>query len=103
MGQFLRQNDNAPSDPLPGAVQAVHRDNDPRNAMVSWRKVPGVVGYNILWGIDQKKLYETYQIFADQESKKEIRALTAGQDYYFTIEAFNEKGVSKQSKVIHIQ
>ncbi len=81
----------------------VQRDKDPRNALVSWRQVPGAVGYNILWGIAHDKLYETYQIFNDQENKKEIRSLSTGQDYYFAIEAFNEKGVSKQSKVLHIQ
>jgi hypothetical protein len=80
----------------------VRRDQDPRNAFVSWRRVPGVVGYNILWGIDPKKLYQTYQVFADQGETLEIRALTVGQEYYFAIEAFDENGVSKVSAPVHI-
>jgi xylan 1,4-beta-xylosidase len=61
------------------------------------------VGYNILWGIAKDKLYQTYQVFGDKDSKLELRALNLGQDYYIAIEAFNEIGVSPQSEVIHIK
>jgi hypothetical protein len=82
----------------PGNFSA-RRDSDPRNAFVKWDKVPGATGYNILWGIAKDKLYQTYQVFTDQDNTLEIRALTVGQDYYFAIEAFNENGVSKVSEV----
>jgi hypothetical protein len=75
----------------------VRRDTDPRNAFVEWRPLPSAVGYNILWGIHPAKLYQTYQVFADQGAALEIRALTAGQEYYFAIEAFDENGVSRVS------
>lgn len=73
----------------------VRRDSDPRNAFLSWDDVPNAVGYNVLWGIRPDKLYQTYQIFADQGTSLELRALSVGQDYSFAIEAFNENGVSK--------
>lgn len=79
------------------------RDTDPRNATVTWQKVPGAVGYNILWGIDKSKLYQTYQIWGDAPSSKEIRALSKGVSYYFAVEAFNESGVSKLSEVVFIK
>jgi xylan 1,4-beta-xylosidase len=79
----------------------VKRDtNDDRNSFISWTKVPNAVGYNILWGIDRKKLYQTYQIWGDEPSKLELRALTVGQKYYYAIEAFNENGVSTKSDVV---
>ncbi|MFA6977942.1 MAG: family 43 glycosylhydrolase [Ignavibacteriaceae bacterium] len=78
----------------------VKRDNDERNAFISWNKVEGAVGYNILWGIGKDKLYQTYQVWADDETKLELRALNVRQDYYFAIEAFNEVGVSKVSEVV---
>lgn len=81
----------------------VKRDTDPRNATVEWEKVKGATGYNILWGIAPDKLYQTYQVFGDQPSRKEIRALTAGVEYYFAIEAFNENGVSRMSQVAKIE
>jgi hypothetical protein len=80
----------------------VKRGTDPRNASVSWKKMEGVTGYNILWGIAKDKLYQTYQVFADAPSSKEIRALTKGVSYCFAIEAFNENGVSKRSEVIFV-
>jgi len=78
---------------------SVRRDTDPRNVFVTWKEVAGAVGYNILWGIEKEKLYQTYQVFADQPPSLEIRALSKGVSYYFAIEAFNENGVSKSSKV----
>ncbi|GAC1433437.1 MAG: family 43 glycosylhydrolase [Thermoanaerobaculia bacterium] len=80
----------------------VRRDADPRNAFVSWSGVPGAVGYNVLWGIRKDKLYETYQRFADQGTTLEVRALNAGQDYWFSIEAFDENGVSKRGEIVHV-
>ena len=74
------------------------RDTDTRNAFISWKPVPGAVGYNILWGIGKNKLYQNYQVWADKGNKLELRALNMGQDYYIAIEAFNETGVSPQSE-----
>ena len=79
----------------------VVRDKDERNAFITWNKVDGAVGYNILWGIGKDKLYQTYQVWADGESKLELRALTVDQDYFFAIEAFNEAGISKVSEVVY--
>lgn len=89
--------------PATPAGLTVRRDADPRNAFITWRRVPGVVGYNILWGIGPKKLYQTYQVFADRGETLELRALTVGQDYYFAIEAFDEIGVSKASATVHMR
>jgi len=80
---------------------SVRRDSDPRNAFISWKPVPGVVGYNIRWGIHPSKLYQTYQFFADEKSSLELRALNVGQDYYFAIESFDEVGVSPLSDVAY--
>jgi len=89
--------------PATPARLTVRRDADARNAFITWRRVPAVVGYNILWGIAPTKLYQTYQVFADQGEALELRALTVGQDYYFAIEAFDEVGVSKASAPVHIR
>ncbi len=76
------------------------RKQDKRNTNISWKPVPGAVGYNILWGIDKDKLYQTYQVWADAGSILEIRALTVDQSYFFAIETFNENGVSVVSQVV---
>src|SRR5205085_6600579 len=94
---FGKGNMKAPAIPVGVTVK---RDKDTRNAFVEWKKVPGVVGYNVRWGIKPDKLYQAYQVFNDQPSLLEIRALTKDQDYYFAVEAFNENGVSAVSKVL---
>jgi len=85
----------------PGKLR-VRRDGDTRNAFITWEEVPGVVGYNILWGIDPSKLYQTYQVFADQRTALELRALTVGQGYSVAIESFDESGVSARSEILSL-
>ena len=79
------------------------RDRDQRNATLSWQSVPGVVGYNLRWGISPTKLYQTYQRFADEGTTLDLRALTVGQRYWVAIESFDENGVSNLSPVIPIR
>jgi hypothetical protein len=76
------------------------RQKDERNVDISWEKVPNAVGYNIRWGIEKDKLYQTYQVYADQPTSLQIRALNLGQKYFYAIEAFNENGVSILSGVV---
>ena len=87
----------APTGPVEVTVR---RDADPRNAHVAWRPVPGAVGYNVRWGIAPTKLYQTYQVWADRAPRLEVRALTVGQEYWFAVEAFDERGVSPLSAPI---
>jgi hypothetical protein len=107
-GRFLAISDlrvfgNAPGRPpaAPAGFRA-SRDTDRRNAFVSWNPVPGAVGYNIRWGIRPDKLYQNYQVFSDGPNPLEIRALTVDQEYSFAIEAFNEVGVSRLSRVVPV-
>ncbi len=88
------------NNPLTPRNLKVVRHVDERDATITWEAVEGVVGYNILWGIAKDKLYQTYQMFADEGSKLELRALNIGQKYSFAIEAFDENGVSTLSEVV---
>ena len=76
------------------------RQKDQRNVDLTWEKVPGATGYNVLWGIAPDKLYQTYQFWNDEPNKFELRALNVGVPYYYAIEAFNENGVSSASAVM---
>ncbi|HKC47055.1 MAG TPA: discoidin domain-containing protein, partial [Gemmatimonadales bacterium] len=87
---------------IPAGLTAT-RDSDERDATITWQPVPGVVGYNIRWGIAPTKLYQTYQRFADQGTTLALRALTAGQAYWAAIESFDENGVSSLSAVVPIR
>ena len=76
--------------PTPSNLSVRRDADDARNAFITWEDTPGAAGYNLLWGIRDDKLYQTYQVFADQRTALELRALTIGQAYSFAIEAFNE-------------
>jgi xylan 1,4-beta-xylosidase len=89
--------------PAPPQHLTAQRDRDERNATITWDAVPGVVGYNVRWGIAPTKLYETYQRFADHGTTLELRALTVAQPYWVAIESFDENGVSALSPVISIR
>src|SRR5262245_6265311 len=78
------------------------RDSDARNATITWRPIPGAVGYNLRWGIAPTKLYQTFQRFADQGTTLELRALTVGQAYWIAIESFDENGGSSLSAPVQI-
>jgi len=82
---------------------SVRRDVDARNAFVQWEPAAHAVGYNVLWGIAKDKLYQTYQVFADEPNPREVRALNIGQEYWFAIEAFDENGVSKASEPVQLR
>ena len=93
---------SAPAPATPPGLTA-RRDTDARNAIITWDSVPGVVGYNVRWGISPTKLYQTWQRFADLGTALEIRALTVGQAYWVAIESFDENGVSRLSTAVPIR
>ncbi|AVR47476.1 1,4-beta-xylanase [Christiangramia fulva] len=78
----------------------VERQEDRRNADLSWEKVKGATGYVLYWGIEKNKLNLSVLMYND--SDYEIRALNTDQDYYFQVEAFNENGISEKSKILHV-
>ncbi len=79
----------------------VNRQEDRRDVKFSWDKVPGATGYNIRWGIAPDKLYNSWLLYEDTELL--MRSLTRSQSYYFTIEAFNENGISEKSEIFKSQ
>lgn len=84
----------------PGTVKNLEakRRSDRREATISWSDQPGSQGYNVYWGIAPTKLYSSWMVYG--ETTLNLRSLNTDQTYYFSIEAFNENGVSKRSKVI---
>jgi hypothetical protein len=85
----------------PGDVEVSR--TEPRMMSVSWRRVPGAVGYNVRWGVKPDRLNLCYQVFADRGTRLDVRALSAGVDYFVAVEAFNENGVSPPSKPLAVR
>lgn len=72
--------------------------NDERKAIIKWQPSLNALGYNVSFGISPKKLYSTYQV--NQSTSLIMNGLNKGVKYFFTIDAFNEGGISKKSKII---
>lgn len=102
---FGNADGRAPSQPS-GVVGQRHQDQ--RDATIRWAKVPGAVGYNIRFGIKPDRLTLTHQLWADELGNgptlsKELRSLNKGVTYWVAVEAFNETGVSKLSRVVRMK
>lgn len=78
----------------------VNRQSDRRDAAFSWKPVKGAQGYNIRWGIAPDKMYQSWQLY--DVSEHFMRCLDRDTPYYFSIEAFNENGISEKSEPIKI-
>lgn len=87
----------------PGKVKGltVNRRTDQRDAKITWEKQQNCQGYNVLWGIAPDKLYNSWMVYDD--NVLELKSLTVDQTYYFSIEAFNENGISARTKVVKVQ
>ncbi|MFU1855816.1 family 43 glycosylhydrolase [Sphingobacterium sp. NGMCC 1.201703] len=74
---------------------------DPRRITLQWQASPNAKGYILRWGVTAEKLYNATVIY---DNRFEGRIFNSAQDYYFSVEAFNENGHSKQSKkLLHIE
>lgn len=87
---------------LPDPVQdfKVTRQTDRRDVALTWNKVPNAQGYNVKWGIAPDKLYNAWLVY--DENKLDLRSLNTDQEYYFTVESFNENGISKPGRILKI-
>ncbi|RKN79328.1 family 43 glycosylhydrolase [Ulvibacterium marinum] len=88
---------------LPKSVKglSVIRKSDRRDAQISWIPVKNAQGYNVIWGIAPNKLYSSWMVYDD--NSLELKSLNINQNYYFAIEAFNENGISKKSKIVTVE
>jgi len=75
--------------------------SDKREVKLKWDKSPDAVGYNIRFGTQSDKLYHNYQVLGADSLT--IRSLNRLQQYFFTIDAFNENGIKKGVRVVDVK
>jgi hypothetical protein len=100
-------NADGPAPTTPAHLSA-NRHSDQRDATIRWAPSPGAIGYNIRFGIRPDRLTLTHQLWADELGNgatltKELRSLNVGVPYFVAVEAFNESGVSKLSRVQRVR
>ncbi len=79
----------------------VTRKKDKRDVKIIWDEVKGSQGYNVLWGIAPDKLYSSWLVYG--ENSLELKSLNTDQNYYVTIEAFNENGISERLNPVSME
>lgn len=82
---------------IPGNFR-VERQEDRRNANLTWKPVENATGYVIYWGINQDKLNLSALMY--DQPNYELRALNTDPGYYYQVEAFNENGISMKSDIL---
>ena len=87
--------------PAPVKRFAVSRKTDRRDAMITWEGQKGAQGYTVRWGIAPDKLYNSWMVYG--EDSLELKSLSTDQQYYFSIEAFNENGISAPARVVGVK
>ena len=73
-------------------------ENDPRSAWIKWRPVDNAIGYNIYMGTAPDKLYNCVMVYGNNEYW--LKSMDRKSIYYFTIEAFNENGISEKTSIL---
>ena len=81
-------NGEKPCTPQYEAVREEHMD-----MIVSISEQPNTVGYNILFGSSEQKLYHNMLVY--KAGKHRIGALIEGREYYIRVDAFNENGITE--------
>ncbi len=71
----------------------VSRDTDDRRIIrLAWDAVPGATGYVVRWGVDRECLNNSAVVYSNTY---EARYYNRDSDYFFSIDAFNENGITK--------
>lgn len=72
-------------------------EEDPCKVSLAWNEVPHAQGYIVRYGIAKDKLYSNFQVMG--ETSLEIGSLNKGVTYYFTIDTYNENGITRTEQV----
>ncbi|MBI1780170.1 MAG: discoidin domain-containing protein [Sphingobacteriales bacterium] len=75
-------------------------EKDKRSAYIKWNPVDNAFAYNLYYGTEPDKLYNSIMIYDFNEYW--FKAMDLKKPYYFTIESINENGVSEKSKIIKV-
>ena len=73
------------------------RGEDPRRITIRWTPVPGADGYILRWGVRKDALYSSCET---SESELELGLFSVGQTYWFSVDSFNEGGLTRGKTVV---
>lgn len=89
---------------VPSPVQhfvGLRGNSERRNAWLKWQAHPEATGYLIRSGIAKDKLYTSHMVYTANELY--VRYLDKSRPYWFSILAFNERGVSAPTEPVLVE
>ena len=85
----------------PGEVEflsAIRNPEDRRSVTLRWNPSEEATGYVLSFGADRSRMYQHYMVY--EENTVTINSLNTHLPYIFSIEAFNENGITRAKKVV---
>jgi len=79
-------------------LEAKRNATNRRSVTLAWEPSPNATGYVISYGVAENQLYNSYSVYADTQVT--LNTLDANRKYFFTIEAFNETGITASEIVV---
>jgi xylan 1,4-beta-xylosidase len=86
---------------IPGNIKdftVVRNETDTRKVTIEWPKDNLATGYVVNYGTDINKLYTSVMVY--NANSLMLTGLNKDVTYYFSIDAFNESGIAKGTKII---
>jgi fibronectin type 3 domain-containing protein len=75
-------------------------EKDKRSAFIKWKPVDNAFAYNIYYGAEPDKLYNSIMVHSNNEYW--MKAMDSQKTYYYCIEAINENGTSQRSPTLKV-
>lgn len=82
-------------------ARSANEPGDGRVAEVNWRPAAGAEFYIVRYGTAPDRLFGSYQVY--HATEKEIRSLTSGVRYFFTVDAVNGAGITRGRETVALQ
>ena len=87
--------------PTATAITSIQRDPvNPRRIRLNWEANPEATGYLLRWGAYADELYTSMEVY--DETSLDLGCFDGEADYWFTLDTFNENGVTRGTEVHHI-
>lgn len=80
------------------AFEVIRDATDPRRAKVTWPRDENTDFYIVRYGTTPDRLFGSYQVY--RANSVEINALNVGVNYYFTVDAVNDTGVTRGHAIL---
>jgi len=82
-------------------LKVVRNTNDRRSVRVTLEKVDGATGYNVRYGVDMNHMYLNFMVYGKETAV--IHSLNTDLEYCFSVESFNENGVTSNDSVFIVE